>query len=92
MTLSLQSIRIRTGSSDEEGRLVMDEGPLVAILIQLSADHGPEAGHWFLEAGFGNLGSPGPAPFRDLAATLAWIATQADTPSGEGVRDGVRRP
>ena len=39
MTLSLQSIRIRTGSSDEEGRLVMDEGLLVAILIQLSADH-----------------------------------------------------
>lgn len=77
MTLSLQPVRIRTDSSDEEGQLVMAEGLLVAILIQLSADHGAEAGHWFLEVGFGNLGYPRPAPFLDLTDALAWITTQA---------------
>ena len=77
MTLSLQPVRIRTESSDEEGRLVMAEGFLVAILIQLSADHGTEAGYWFLEVGFGNLGHPRPAPFPDLPAALDWITTQA---------------
>ncbi|KQP38320.1 hypothetical protein ASF49_04745 [Methylobacterium sp. Leaf104] len=80
MTLSLQPVRIRTESSDEEGRLVLAEGILVAILVRLSSDHGAEAGCWFLEVGFGRLGSPRPAPFLDLAEALTWIAAQ-DVPS-----------
>ena len=73
MTLSLQPVRIRTESSDEEGRLVMAEGFLVAILIQLSADHGTEAGYWFLEVGFGRLQGQRVPTFPTLDDASRWL-------------------
>lgn len=78
MTLSLQPIWIRTESNDGEGRLVLAEGVLVAILIRLSADHGAAAGYWFLEAGFGSLAYPRPPAFLDLTTALDWITQRCD--------------
>jgi hypothetical protein len=74
MELSLQPVRVATGSADEEGRLVLAEGQLVAVLTRLSAQHGELAGRWFLEAGFGRLDGPAHPSFADLAAAQAWIA------------------
>jgi hypothetical protein len=49
-------IRVDTGSADEEGRLVLAGGRLVAVLLRLEDNiHGDDCGAWFLEAGFGDL-------------------------------------
>jgi hypothetical protein len=52
-----QPIRVETGSSEEDGRLVLVDGKLVAVLVRLSDEHPqPELhGHWFVEAGCGPI-------------------------------------
>jgi hypothetical protein len=63
MILTLQPMRVATGS-DEEGMLVFDEEHrLLAVLTHLSEDNEVAPGQWFLEAGFGPLGGQ-PADFR----------------------------
>ncbi|MFH6784219.1 MULTISPECIES: hypothetical protein [Methylobacterium] len=74
MDLTLQPVRVRTGSEDEQGLLVFADGILSAVLVCLSDAHGDDAGLWFLEAGFGTLASPQPGKFADLDAAQAWIA------------------
>lgn len=74
MDLTLQPVRVRTGSEDERGLLVFADGALVAVLVCLSDAHGEDAGRWFLEAGFGSLASPQPGKFADLDAAETWIA------------------
>ncbi|TNC16129.1 hypothetical protein FF100_02390 [Methylobacterium terricola] len=74
MDLTLQPVRVRTGSEDERGLLVFADGTLAAVLVCLSDVHGDDAGLWFLEAGFGPLASPQPGKFADLDAAQAWIA------------------
>ncbi len=73
MTLTLQPVRVATGS-DEEGLLVFaDDQRLVAVLTHLSDQHGDIAGHWFLETGFGRLDGPDHPTFADLDAAQNWI-------------------
>ncbi|BCM82126.1 hypothetical protein mvi_05870 [Methylobacterium indicum] len=74
MDLTLQPVRVRTGSEDEQGLLVFADGALAAVLVCLSDSYGDEAGSWFLEAGFGALASHQPAAFADLDAAQTWIA------------------
>lgn len=80
MTPHLQAIRVRTASDDEDGRLVLVDDVLVAVLVHLAASHGALAGHWFLEAGFGLLRFPIPPTFPTLEAALDWIALQLRAP------------
>jgi hypothetical protein len=55
MSLSLQPVRVGTGS-DEEGLLVFDDDQrLVAVLTHLGDQYGDVSGHWYLEAKFGLL-------------------------------------
>jgi hypothetical protein len=55
MSLTLQPVRVGTGS-DEEGMLVFDDDQrLVAVLTHLSDQCGDVSGHWYLEAKFGLL-------------------------------------
>ncbi|WP_019905564.1 hypothetical protein [Methylobacterium sp. 77] len=74
MNLHLQPVQVATGCQDREGRLVFDEGLLLAILVRLSDMHGDDAGRWCLEIGFGPLSGLQPPPFIDLDAAQAWIA------------------
>ena len=54
-TIELQPIRVRTGSKDKEGRLVLADGELVAVLVRLDDEmHGSDRGKWFLEVMFGS--------------------------------------
>jgi hypothetical protein len=57
--ISLQPIEVLTASEDREGRLVLINGNLVAVLVRLSnLAHDPLLrGVWFIEAGFGVLDS-----------------------------------
>ena len=66
MTLTLQPVRVATGS-DEEGLLVFDrELRLAAVLTHLGEQYDGLSGHWYLEAGFGRLDRP------DHPTSLIW--------------------
>jgi hypothetical protein len=73
MNLSLQPVRIANGY-DEEGMLVFAGDRLLAVLVQLSHEHGVLAGQWYLEVGFGRLDGPNHPTFPDLDAAQAWIS------------------
>jgi len=78
MSLQLQPARVATGSADTESWLVFAGGFLVAVLVQLSEEHGEDAGKWFLEAGFGRLDDPNQPKFADLDEAQEWIARRLD--------------
>ena len=77
--LSLQSIRIGTTCADEDGRLVLAEGRLVAVLVRLEDPmHNGARGCWHLEAGFGCCTGAQPALFADLEEATAWVAARLE--------------
>ena len=77
MRLTLTPVRVAISGDDLESFLVFDQGYLVAVLVQLSAIYGEDAGQWFLEAAFGRLHYSKPPPtFADLDVARAWILAQ----------------
>lgn len=81
MNLRLQPVQVATGSNDTESQLVFHECFLIAVLVRLSDEHEADAGKWFLEAGFGQVGFVRPPPFTDLAEAQTWIVDQLVSPS-----------
>jgi len=73
MSLFLQPVRVATGSGEEGVLVFADDQRLVAVLTHLSDQHESLSGRWFLEAGFGRLGSPNHLTFADLDAAQDWI-------------------
>lgn len=68
----MQPIRVRTGSEDREGRLVLIDGELAAVLVRLDDDmHEQDRGKWFLEAEFSRLSRP--TPFVSLDEAQHWL-------------------
>jgi hypothetical protein len=57
LQISFQPIEVLTASEDREGRLVLVDGKLAAVLVRLSdqAHHPLLCGAWYFEAGFGLL-------------------------------------
>jgi hypothetical protein len=54
--------------------MVLIDGKLAAVLSRLSSDH-ENAGHWFLECGFGPIARC-EVEFEDLNQAKSWIAKQ----------------
>ncbi len=74
--LTLQPILIETGSDDTDGRLVLRDGHLVAVLVRLDGpEHGDLQGFWHLEAGFGPCDQKADA-FHSLNEAQRWIGCQ----------------
>lgn len=73
MSITLQPVRVATGSADEEGCLVFADARLIALLVRLSEQHENFAGHWFLEAGFGRLDGTEHPIFPDIEAATVWL-------------------
>ena len=68
MSLTLQPVRVGTGS-DEEGLLVFDDDQrLLAVLTHLGDQYGEVSGHWYLEAKFGLLDGLDHPTYADLDA------------------------
>jgi hypothetical protein len=68
MSLTLQPVRVGTGS-DEEGMLVFDDDQrLVAVLTHLGDQYDSVSGHWYLEATFGLLDGLGHPTYAGLDA------------------------
>ena len=75
--MEFQTVKVATGSADEEGRLVLRDGKLIAVLVGLDdANHGPALGQWSLEAGFNGVDSTKPPLFANLAAAERWLSRQ----------------
>ncbi|MGX7704686.1 hypothetical protein [Methylobacterium sp. Gmos1] len=76
--ITLDHVRVETGSADSEGRLAYLDGRLIGVLTLLDPDLHGELGfgrHWYLEAGFGRAaGEPRPPVFPSLDAARAWLA------------------
>ena len=84
MTLRLQPVCVRTGSTDAESQLVFEDGSLVAVLTHLSDEYGDEAGMWFLEVGFGPVDDPRSPKFTDLDEAQNWIRRKLTDFSAHG--------
>lgn len=75
--LTYRPVRVATGSDDEDGRLVLADGRLVAVLVHLAGEEHEELrGGWFLEAGFGSCAVPAPDVFPTIEDAEAWIGEQ----------------
>jgi hypothetical protein len=75
--MDFHPIKVATGSADEDGRLVMVEDRLVAVLVLLTdPSHGVARGQWCLEAGFDGVDSVKPPLFANLEAAGRWISLQ----------------
>ena len=65
-TITFQPMPVLIDGIDTEGRLMLADGKLVAVLVQLDGEHhGGDSGKWYLEAGFGKCTPP-------LGEALLW--------------------
>ena len=74
--IAFQPVNIATSSADSEGRLVLVDGRLVAVLVRLRDEiHGGDVqGAWFVEVAFGVLdGRADTATFATLEEAAQWI-------------------
>jgi hypothetical protein len=71
VTLRLQPTRV--AAVDAEGLLVFSDAGLIAVLVCLSELHKDAAGHWFLEAAFGELDGSEHPIFPDIDTAQTWI-------------------
>jgi len=68
------AVPVNTGSHDDDGRLVLADGRLVAVLVRLADQaHAEQSGAWFLEAGFGPCAGAQFAVFDSLDVAQDWV-------------------
>lgn len=72
---SAYKVRIRTDSADSNALLLLDDGELVAVLVELSdCSHGDACGQWVVETTFGLDHGRLPEPFACAADAASWIS------------------
>jgi hypothetical protein len=79
--IAFQSIAIAAQSIDDEGRLVLVDDRLAAVLVLLRDDvHGEHRGCWFLEAAFGDFAGGAHTLFESLDAAARWFSAERADP------------
>lgn len=78
MSLRLQPVRVKTECGNTDGLLVFTSDLLVAVLVQLSADHEEDEGKWFLEAGFDGADQRVQPTFDSLDDAQQWIQNRVN--------------
>ena len=71
--LVLQPILVDTGSPDREGRLVLANGLLIAVLVRLDTPEHEVGPGWFVEAAFGRLFGVSAPIFDTLEEATRWL-------------------
>ncbi len=75
--LILQPVPVNTGSRDEDGRLVLADGRLVAVLVRLADRvHAELTGAWSLEAGLGPFACAQFPVFDNREIARDWVRHQ----------------
>ncbi len=87
MEITWKPVRVGAGTCDEDGRMVLVNGKLVAILVHLTGPYETPAlrDKWFVEAGFGPL-SDKHELFSTWEEAEAWVHQhcQAEHKRGSG--------
>ncbi len=72
---SAYRVGIATNSDDENAVLLLADGQLVAVLVELADEgHGEQRGNWAVEAIFGLRHDRIPPSFPSAADAAAWIS------------------
>lgn len=79
MNITFEPIPVALDDENLEGRLVLADAHLVAVLVMLSPSHEEFAGKWFAEALFGSLAEEGNPVFTDLDEARTWIMSKVRT-------------
>ncbi len=70
--MDLQVVKV-AAKEEGSGVLVLVNGWLVAVLVQLAGHHGDLSGHWFLESGYGRFSEVEQTTFPTLALAEDWF-------------------
>ena len=75
LDISFQPIRVLIDGHDTDGRLILADGQLTAVIVRLDGSiHDPEhKGLWHLEAGFGKCDVRKLSLFRTPEEAGAWV-------------------
>jgi hypothetical protein len=75
LDISFQAMRVLIDGHDTEGKLVLADGQLAAVIVRLDGEHhGPEhTGRWNLEAGFGKCQVSDAPLFKTPEEARAWV-------------------
>ncbi len=91
--MSAYAVGIRTNSDDENAVLLLADGQIVAILVELADEaHGEERGKWVVEAIFGLQHDRVPQSFRSAADASAWIGAYLGPEPVIGMDDLIELP
>jgi hypothetical protein len=75
LDISLMPMRVLIDGHDTDGRLVLADSQLAAVIVRLDGEtHNPEhQGWWHLEAGFGKCSVRDAPLFRTPEGAGAWV-------------------
>lgn len=75
LDISLQPMRVLIDGHDSDGRLILADSQLAAVIVRLDgAHHGLERkGQWHLEAGFGRCNIRDAPLFKTPEEAGAWV-------------------
>jgi hypothetical protein len=75
LDISFKPMRVRIDGHDSEGRLVLVDNQLAAVIVRLDGQsHDPDQrGLWHLEAGFGKCAMPYVPLFTTPEEAGAWV-------------------
>jgi hypothetical protein len=74
---SAYKVRINTDSTDTNAIILLADGALVGVLVELSDEcHGHGHGKWAIEAAFGIDPERAPQIFASAIAAANWLNTQ----------------
>jgi len=72
---SAYQLQIGTDSDDANARILLADGALVAVLVELSDEgHGEDRGKWTIEATFGLRHERVPDIFPSLESAADWVS------------------
>lgn len=77
--VTMQPIAVNTGSDDRDGMLVIANGMLVAVLVQLSTPEHENFGDWFVEVALGPLRTHLAPTFGNLDEATRWLRQRLRT-------------
>jgi hypothetical protein len=73
MSLSFAPITLESPFGDSDGRLVLRNGNLIAVISRLGPLHGGLAGRWYVEANLQIGALPPEESFANLESLEAWL-------------------
>lgn len=84
------ALKVRTGSADANGVLMLVDDHLVAILVELVDEvHDQARGRWALEHTFGLFNISAPETFADVDQAWDWVLRAANGKQWRVVRGGL---